>query len=269
MPPTAQAAAVTDRHRQQLLAVREQVTTTAVDAFLALDLDRPLDPQIARWSRQAVSVVELGQRDAARLTAAYLPAYLAAAGLTSSADPLDVDRYVGLGPFGRTLSAAIATAPRAMLWRLAHGVGRRLALATGVAEARRAARSSIMGAARASQADLMADEPAVTGWRRVTSPRPCGGCLSAADGRTVTDRQPMPIHDSCRCTAEAVLLDQAERFARPTGQQLFDRLTRAEQDELFTGRGGAEKAAVVRARGVGVLAAHHGGRLTEAALADL
>jgi hypothetical protein len=269
MPPNEAAAAATAAYRSQLLAIRDHITRLTAGALAVIDLDGDLEVQLERWTNEAEATVRLGQREAARLARAYVGTYLRAAGVeppTPATPPTGSD-LDDPEPFAGNTRAALATAPAALLWRLGRRDGRPAALASGVSRATRVTRTSVMEAARTVQQQRMEAEPRVVGWVRVTSSRPCGACLGATT-RTVS-RKPLQIHDSCRCTSEPVLRGIPEQMQRPTGQELFDGLSPAEQDALFAGTGGAEKAALVRERGVGILTDTRSGRLTEARLVNL
>lgn len=271
MPATAEAAEVTANYRRQLLAIRDQLVRVIALQLRGIDFDGDLERQIRAWTEDATGTVELGQREVARLASLYVPAYLTASGVEPDpVDPLDVDRYAGRTPFGRQVQASLAMAPGAMLWRLGRGDGRNVAVTSGVARATRVTRTAVMGAAREAQTDAMAPQRQILGWRRVTSARPCGACLTAADGTLHGRRRAFArFHDSCRCTAEPAIRGLPERYRRPTGQELFDSLDENEQAGLFAGMGGADKAAIVRERGVAVLADERGGQLTETRMSDL
>lgn len=269
MPANQQAAATTDVYRAQLLRLRERVTRQLALNVRGVDLDEDLEEQFAAWTEQATLLVELGQREAARMASVYVPAFLRASGVEPRSEPVDIDDHVGTDPFGKPVDAALATVPAVLLWRLGRGDGRPTALASGVVRSQRVTRTAVMGAARSAQAETMTRESVVVGWRRVTSAKPCGACLGLATGQVESKRRPVKVHDSCRCTAEPVLRNVVEPLRRPSGQQLFDRLDPEAQDALFAGTGGAAKAAIVRERGVSVLVDERGGRSTEKRLVDL
>ena len=270
MPATPEAAALTDAHRRRLILLRDTTAAVVVRMLDQVDLDGDVDGQIDRWLASSTSLVGSAQADAAGVSARYVAAYVAASGLEPRRLSVDVARFRGMPVFGRRLEMALASAPAAMLWRLGRSDGRTQALAAGLSEATRVCRSAVMAAGRAGQSEAMVQDGRVSGWRRVTSTDPCGGCMGAADGRVLRTEAGMEIHDACRCTAEAVLdgVDDG-RFRRPTGQEMFDRLDSDGQGRLFAGRGGAEKAEVVRREGVGVLVDRRAGRLTEAPLAEV
>lgn len=82
------------------------------------------------------------------------------------------------------------------------------------------------------------------GWVRRCEPTACGACLALADGTVhpPTYRR-FYRHTRCRCVPVP-----ASAKRPPTGQQIFDRYSSADQDRLFHGRGGAQKAQLLRDR---------------------
>ena len=269
MPPTEESARVTEAYRQRLIRMRDGITRLVAPALGSFDLDGDVDAQVTRWLAAAVSAVEAGQADAARLGDRYITGYLRGAGIERQTTRVDVSDHVGRDSFGRTVARALESAPTALLWRLGSSHGRAAAMASGLSTATRATRTAITDAARSAQAAVMDSEPRISGWRRVTSSRPCGACLASSDGRVHPAGSLPETHDSCRCTVEPVLTGVPDRFRRPTGQEMFDRMGPQEQDALFAGTGGAAKAATVRERGVGVLLSRQSGRITETPLANV
>lgn len=79
-------------------------------------------------------------------------------------------------------------------------------------------------------AGLLVAVAAITGYTRVTGGNACGACLGAADGTTFSTADVFEFHANCDCVAEPVLLGVPNQVQRPTGQEIFDNLSRAEQD---------------------------------------
>ena len=270
MPATLEAAALTDSYRRRLIVLRDTSAATVVRLLDSIDLDGDVDGQVSAWIDTATMLLSSAQVEAARAAVQYLAAYVTASGSTPARGVVDPADYRGMRLFGRPLDVALSAAPATLLWRLGRSDGRGLAVASGLAQAMRVARSAVMAAGRGAQSDVMDADPSVSGWRRVTSSDPCGACMGAADGRVMRSDAGLEVHDSCRCTAEAVLSGvDNDRLRRPTGQELFDRLDRDGQNAMFEGRGGADKAEVVRREGVGTLIDVRSGRLTETSMSDL
>lgn len=107
-------------------------------------------------------------------------------------------------------------------------------------ESSRVAHDAVVDAYRDAAFDRA--EQLQVGWVRECQENACGACLALADGRVHawTDRR-FYRHTRCRCKP----VPSSRRRPR-TGRQIFDSLTRAEQDRLFHGRGGAAKADALR-----------------------
>lgn len=224
MPASADAAAVTTRYRLQLAAIRDAATRIVTARWTGtVDLER-IAESFDDWVGQASAAIFAAQLQAARLAAAYIGAYLTAAGARSAADPPDPNRFAGRDLAGRPLTRSLEVARSSTLWLLARHAGRPRALAYGLDSAVRISRSAVMTAARDAQADRMQREPAVDGWVRVTSATPCGACLALA-GHRQRDDDAFDVHDRCACTAEPALRGVTERLTRPTGAQLLQRMS--------------------------------------------
>lgn len=131
---------------------------------------------------------------------------------------------------------------------------------------------------RAGLGDQMVEQPEVIGWRRRAEPGACGACLALADGSIHTPGASMATHPRCRCVTEMVIRGVNDtEWGRPTGQEMFDGMSPTEQDALFLGHGGAEKARLLRSGEVAMSdlvsegSARLGGRriITETPLKDL
>lgn len=115
------------------------------------------------------------------------------------------------------------------------------------------------------------------GWRRVVSPGACGACLAAASGGTRSFGpygEPFSIHPGCRCTRALLpkgVSDSALEWV-PDGEDVFRRMSPQQQADLFKGRGGEAKAALVRDGQVpfdSLIATDDRGRIREATLGAL
>ncbi len=108
-------------------------------------------------------------------------------------------------------------------------------------EASRVAHDALVDAYRDAAFDRA--EQLRIGWVRECQKNACGACLALADGTVhpYTDRR-FYRHTRCRCKPRPA---RGRKLPR-TGQQIFDSSSRAEQDRLFHGRGGAAKAEALR-----------------------
>lgn len=267
MPATMQAARETDSHRREIVLLRATYARTIRRSLLAAPLDgseRDIEEYLfRRWVEDSSRLLTAAQSEAVASTAGYLGRYLTASGVQPTwAGPES--------PAVTPTSDALTGAAAALLWRLGRGDGRAAALLTGTARAARVANESIQSSVRDTMAEGMAAELRVTKYRRVGSSNPCGGCLGLIGEESTSEKVGLPYHLSCGCSAEPVVSGVAETVRRPTGQQMFDSLDETAQARLFAGSGGAEKAAMVRERGVSSLVTFdRSGSLVEAQLRDL
>lgn len=246
MPADPRSLQITDRYRAQLLRLRQLITVGAARQWQAIDLD-DLDAGFARWLAAVSALLGGGQRQAIIQTAAYLTAYM-----TSELDapqlppPIDVERYAGRSRDDRPLTEALTPPLFTVKMAIAQRKPVVQASASGLNRALRLVGAEVLAVPRAALRDAIHDDRRIVGWRRVTSGNACGACLGAATGAIHETDQVLDVHDHCRCSAEPVVRGVRERVRRPTGPELFDRLTEAQQGQLFHGRGGAEKAALIR-----------------------
>lgn len=216
MPATREAAALTDRYREQVLAQRTTAgaATAATLAGLDLDLSRArVSAYLRQWAATATVVAVNAQTATATLTDAYVSAYLAASLAPSlMGASVDLAAHVGVTRDG-DVEDLFRTAAKGLLWRLGRGAGRDAALSYGQSLATRGAAVAVSDTARDTLTDLMVASPEIVGYRRVTASSTCGRCALAAD-RVYQAHVLLPRHPSCRCTQEPVLRTSA-RFARP------------------------------------------------------
>lgn len=273
MPASRSSVELTNRYRATLLDLRAQAASTAARLWLALDLS-DLDTSYATWRAGVLGAVEASKRTSVTLSDAYLAAYVASElGAAPAARGLDPEPYMDTED-GRPLAQALL--PPLFTVKAALAARRPDALRLGLVRATRIVSEEVSTAPRRALGDLMASDERIEGWRRVVSGRPCGACLAQADGRVHAPADPFNRHGHCRCLREAVLRGVPERVIRPTGREVFDSLSPAEQDALFHGRGGVEKADLVRSGAVPLdaLVKHERqavgpDQFTEASLADL
>lgn len=247
MPARQASLAITDQYRARLLEQRQRAVRAAGSAWLRLSLD-DLSGTFASWLAIATAVTEAAQRAGVTLTRAYLATYLASELGRQTATPMIVDdAYVGQDGFGRGLQRALLPPLLTVKMRIGQGATPGQALGMGLNRATRLVATAAMSAPRGALSDAIQADDQIVGWRRVTAGNACGACLGAATGAIQHDEEVLLVHDSCRCGKEPVVKGVRERVLRPTGQEIFDSLSREQQDVLFAGRGGAEKADLVRA----------------------
>ncbi|HVL82618.1 MAG TPA: hypothetical protein VM840_13600 [Actinomycetota bacterium] len=248
MAARRESMALTDAYRRALVRVRGSATRILLDLFDARVRVDDIDRTVRRWTPAAAETVVAGQREAVRLTSAYLTAYMASeTGEPQPPQDLDLEAFEGTAG-GLELAAVLRLTGAAMKHASAAGLPPAAVRLAGEARAVRTVRAEVMGAARRALADAMHADPRIVGWTRVTWGT-CGACLGLS-GTSFASNVRMDTHPNCRCVAEPRVAGVRERWRRPTGEEIFARMSRAEQDALFAGRGGADKADLVRSGAV-------------------
>lgn len=246
MARRAASLAITDRYRDALVGLRARVLGAVTASWRqTVSLD-DLDGTVAAWARGAGAVIEAGKAQAAAHSDVYLAAFVASELGKPQAPRGAALPAVTRDPAGRTLEEAAASSAIAVKVALAYRRPGPEALAAGLLRGQRLAAGEVARAGRDSLAGLMAADENVEGWLRVTGPAPCGACIAAATGAIRSTDEVPEAHTYCQCVAEPVVRGVRDAHPRPTGQELFDALTPAEQDALFAGRGGAAKADLIR-----------------------
>lgn len=245
MPGKAASVRLTDAYRAQVVALRRR-SLVVVSGLWTLE-QGSLDRSFAEWLTTAERVVTASQAQAARLSAAFVAAFVSSElGETVDPPPIAVDDYAGVTADGRSVRAELAPALFTVKRALSAGETFDRASQMGQARATRNAEAEVAAAADRALDDTLTAEPRVRGWRRVASARSCGACLASATGAVQRDRAVLLRHPSCSCTKEPVVAGVTERARRKTGRELFDDLSVDEQNRLFAGRGGEAKAELIR-----------------------
>lgn len=245
MPANSRSLELTDAYRRQLLSLRVRTNQVVVRSW---QLDpAALEQSFAGWHDTATTLTTAAQAQGVLATQAYLASYLGSeTGRAQTIDPVDPARYVGLSRDGRPLGELFTPPLYTVKLSLAQGLPFLRASQMGRARAMRSVNFEVLEAARSSLDDSMRTNRRVVGWRRVPAGSACGACLAAATGAIQDTDATLLVHRGCACTKEPVVRDVKERVHRPTGEQQFRSLTEPQQDALFAGRGGAEKAQLIR-----------------------
>lgn len=240
--------ALTGAYRARVLSLREGSALAAAQAWRGVTLDR-LEESFATWQAVVSALTAASKREASAASAGYVAAFVGSElDRLAVAAPFDPTRYEA-AVNGRPLAQALATPLFTVKAAIASGRTRD-ALQLGLARATRLVAVETQTAARASLMDVMREDDHVTAFRRVVSGNACGACLALATGQKLRLSDDFHSHSHCRCVGEPVVAGVRDRFARPTGRQIFDALSDTEQAALFHGRGGAEKADLVRSGAV-------------------
>ena len=246
MPGAEHSLAVTEAYRARLLNLRARTIRVAAIAWRQVTLD-DLPGSYRAWLQLTAAVVTTAQRQGIILSEAYVAAFVASElGRAQPVVRTGLEETAGAGQDGRSLLLVLAPPLLTIRAALRRGVEPDRALEMGLARASRTVGVEVAEASHRAVNLAARRDTRVIGWRRATGPNPCGACLGAADGEIHRFEEPLEGHPYDRCVRELVVRGVRDRHARPTGQQLFDGMTVAQQNALFHGRGGRAKAELIR-----------------------
>lgn len=214
MPANEASLALTDAHREQVLALRQRVLRAVSLAWGLVTLD-DLPGTHAQWRELAAEYLHAGQRAAAYEAHAYVAAYTASeTGGLVQARVRPVEEYVGRSiDDSSDIQARLAGSLVAVRFAL---MVKREALAAGLVRAQQVTAMEVAHSARRALSDALVDTPETVGWRRVTAPRACTVCAAAATGAVIDPDELPDAHPWCRCVAEPQLRGLRDRHPRPT-----------------------------------------------------
>lgn len=238
MPAQARSLLVTDEYRNRLRQLRARAVAAARRGWTIDPTD--LDGSHEQWAARTSLILTELQRAGMQLSIGYLTAYLTSE--LRAAAPAELQEDVsGRARDGRPLLEALT--PSLFTIKAAVGEGRPAAEAIRLGEQRamRFIGDESIAPARQALADSIAADDRIVGWRRVTGGG-CGACLAAATGAVQADDQVLEVHAGCQCSKEPVVGDVRDTVRRPSGRDMFDGLTTADQDGLL----GHEKASLIR-----------------------
>lgn len=187
-------------YRQAVQGLRDGLAEQILELWRGLSSWRA--PQIDDFAHAAVPLVLGAQREAARLTAAYLGRYRTVA---LHGEP---ERLVSVRA-ERVTGAAVrkGTDPVEVYRRAGHQVWRQLgeghslddAVESGGKRAVKSAQTDVQLSKRAAAQQALAGDRQAVGWRRVIEgPHSCGLCIVASTQR-YHKRELQPIHPGCDC----------------------------------------------------------------------
>jgi hypothetical protein len=233
VPASARSFQVTNQYRRRIVAIRERVVGYAAREWPTIDeFDR------TRWPERVSLVVASAQTEAVRAAAGYLTAYLSTeTGRKQRAVGIDSRRYSGLSRDGRPLAEALQSPLIGVRAALKEGKPAPEALAYGLNRARRMVSVDFDHAHQSALTDTIAADERFTGWERATAGT-CGACMALSG----TSGPHFEVHPNCECVAAPVVSGVTAVVAIATGAQLFQRLSRDEQDARF----GEDKAEALR-----------------------
>lgn len=246
MPAHARSLRITDTYRLHLKHLRARGVNYAREQWATLD-PQDLDGSHAAWVQKvALTLTEL-QRAGARLSLAYLTAYLRSeTGKGFVAPPVDLSAHVGKARTGKPLAEALVPSLFTVKGAIGAGAAVDAALKLGLDRAARVTGEETIAPARATLQDGIREDGRIIGWRRVTGGG-CGACIAAATGAIQADDELLEVHDHCQCTKEPVVADVPDDTHRPTGPAMFRAMPVHEQDAVL----GPEKAGLLRTGAIG------------------
>lgn len=239
MPASQRSLRLTDAYRDRLEQIHARLERDVRGLWPGIE---DFDAARGAFPSLAAQAVARAQREAVRLTAGYLTAYLSSElGRRVRTVSVDAAPYL-VSRDGRDLAdalqspligtlAALRTTPPAQ------------ALKLGLNRALRMAGTDFDAAHRAALADLMESDDRVEGWQRAVRGT-CGACLGdiAVEVSVRLPSIPLQVHPYCKCVTQPVVVDVPDRFPVASGVERFLEMGREEQDKTF----GVEKARRLR-----------------------
>lgn len=248
MPARRQSLGITSTYRTQFVDTnRSAAREVGVGFNRIVRINPDIDANFDLFVPFATGVINTARSRQVRLADAYSSRFLTSE-LRRNVRPLGLsdDAFTGDDPFGRPLPEALLPAKLSLKLALAQGFPVPTAVGFGVARVARIAATTVAAAGRGALSEIMQTRSDIRGWTRVSESDACGACLALTDNAILDPSEDLSEHPNCNCTAEPVVAGVEQRYERPTGQEVFDSKSESEQDALFTGRGGADKAQLIR-----------------------
>ncbi len=235
MPAQRRSLALTESYRARLLATRAALQARAERLWPTIEA---LDD--SRWVERMAAATTQGQIEAIRLSAAYLGAF-ATSELGRRQQPPRIGlEQAGLSFDGRPLVESLRSPIIGVYGYLKEGLSASESLSRGLHRATRMVGVDFDHAHRTALLAAIADDDRFDGWQRSLAGT-CGACASVASG--LSHALYFPVHPGCCCVSSPVVRGLPNTFPIPTGVEVFNAKSDAEQDEML----GPEAAALVRA----------------------
>ena len=161
------------------------------------------------------------------------------------------DAFAGWASDGRSMASLLVQPMTQAFFAASRGTPPPVALQFGAHSLERIAQTQVEDVARAGEQVVIGANTKVRGYLRLVEPKACGRCVILA-GRFYRWNEGFDRHPSCRCTHKPITGGWTDTDQDP--RQLFDAMSRADQDRAFTKAGaeairlGADPAKVVNAR---------------------
>jgi hypothetical protein len=235
---------VADAHYQ---ASQEIVRVTA-EQTQELWQDLVAETVIQQWMEFLAAAVQLltrGQLAAATLAMPYLRQVAAAQAATAPLDAMVVaSAFAGVAADGRALASLLMQPALRTAGLLARGADDQTALRSGLASLTRIVATEIPDAGRSAVSVGMVANRRYTSYLRMLRLPSCGRCIVLA-GRQYSWSEGFARHDRCDCYHLPIVHNGTEQLPGETPRQVFDRMTRQQQDDAF----GRDAAEAIRAGG--------------------
>jgi hypothetical protein len=243
MPAAESSLRITEAYRSRLFAIRGGLIGRATAIWGAAG-----DLTDTSWTNRAASALEIAQGEAVTLTGAYLTAFLTSeTGSRTRGPTLDTRAYSGLSRDGRALRESLRSPMIGTRLKLKEGASVEEALKFGLDRAKRMVSVDYDHAHRQALLDGLAADERFKGWQRAVTGT-CGACAGdiAVEVSTNLPSIPLRVHPNCQCVTQPVVTGVKQRIAMPTGTEIFNGKSPAEQDAMV----GPKAAEAVRAGGV-------------------
>jgi hypothetical protein len=217
LPQNAKSLQLTDAYRSRLLALGDRAEREARRRWPTIEQLDGTD-----WPERTAAELTVAQRQAIRLTAGYLGAFIRSEGGRGTVPAIDSRRYAGLSRDGRPLTDALLSPIIGVRAKLKAGEPPDAALAFGLQRATRTVGFEAVQAARDALQDAVSDDDRLSGWERAVAGT-CAACmaLSGSSGPR------FEVHPSCQCvpqprisiaqTAKGAAADIRERLSHWKG----------------------------------------------------
>lgn len=238
MPANPLSFHVTDAYRAQIEGLHQTADAVALAVWNRIDLT-DLDGSYSVGAL-AANLAAL-QLQTARASRGYLTAFLTSElGSPNEVPPEGSSASIGLSRDGRLLAEAFYSPLIAVKATLKAGGDSGRALDDGLKRLKLMAGLELDHVADLTLLTAIDRDERFDGWQRAVRGT-CGMCLGAATGPDGGLR--FPRHPNCKCVSEPRVSGIRHIFKRPTGAEIFDAMTEAEQDASI----GPKAAEAVRA----------------------
>lgn len=238
----------------QAQAATAAETTAAIAAAWAVVDGEDIDGQWQSIRDRVLALIVGGQLRSASLPGPYLARVLRSAGLRP--DPVAAvspAAFAGRSASGFSLTGPVDLAPIRTKQSLLAGRTLADALAAGLAHLTMIAATEVADAGKGSAEAAARLEPQIVGYERYVNLPSCSRCIILA-GRVYRYSEGFLRHPKCDCAHRLLTSREARDGTEVEPSELFQSLTRAEQDRVFTAdgaraiRAGADLSQVVNAR---------------------